>query len=80
LSKNFVYVYGETVDAAEKKLYWDGDSRLCTNDVMFAITTKPDSCDDRGLTPAGFKKVDTQGKAYWSFTFTEDAASEKSGI
>ena len=79
LAKSFVYVYGETVDAAEKKLYWQGNNRLCTNDVMFSITAKPDTCDDQGLTPAEFEKVDTQGKEYWSFTFTEEKASEKSG-
>ncbi len=42
LDKHFVYIYGETVDAAEKKLFWHGDDRLCTNDVSFSITAKPD--------------------------------------
>jgi uncharacterized membrane protein len=79
LSKDFVYVYGETVDAAEKKLYWHGDNRLCTNDVSFSITTKPDSCDDQGLIPADFAKVQTGGKPYLSFSFTEDRSSDHPG-
>ena len=79
LSRSAVYVYGETVDAAEKKLYWHGAELLCTNDVMFSITARPDSCADRGLVPAAFAKVDTGGRSSWTYTFTEDKASEKSG-
>jgi uncharacterized membrane protein len=79
LSRSAVYIYGETVDAAEKKLYWHGADRLCTNDVMFSITARPDSCADHGLVPAAFAKLDTGGKPSWTYTFTEAAASEKSG-
>lgn len=79
LDKSYIYIYGETVDAAEKKLFWHGDSRLCTNDVSFSITTKPDSCDDQGLIPIDFEKVDTGGQAFLSFSFTEDKSSDRSG-
>ncbi|MFZ1992270.1 MAG: DUF1036 domain-containing protein [Alphaproteobacteria bacterium] len=79
LSKDYVYVYGETVDAAEKKLYWRGDNRLCTNDVSFSISTKPDSCDDQGLIPLDFAKVGTGGKSFLSFSFTEDKSSDHPG-
>jgi uncharacterized membrane protein len=79
LSDDFVYVYGETVDDAAKKLYWHGDTRLCTNDVRFSITAKPDSCQDSGFVPAGFAKVDTDGKPFWRYTFTDDKATPRSG-
>jgi uncharacterized membrane protein len=77
LTRSYVYVYGETADGAAKKLYWRGADHLCTNDVLFSITAKPDSCDDQGLIPEAFQKVSTNGKALWIYTFKEEEASDR---
>lgn len=74
LSSNAIYVYAETVDSAQKKLYWHGTDKLCANDVMFSLTGPPGECDDKTLVPVGFLRVDTQGRERWTYEIKEQDA------
>lgn len=79
LTSAFVHVYAETVDSAQKKLYWRGADRLCANDVMFVLTGPPGTCDDQSLVPVGFLRVDTQGRGRVSYDLKEQDASLQPG-
>jgi uncharacterized membrane protein len=74
LSSSSVYLYAETVDSAQKKLYWRGTTKLCANDVMFSISGPAGECDDKSLVPIGFIRVDTQGRERWSYELKEPDA------
>ena len=75
LSRDFLYVYAETVDAAEAKLYWRGQDNLCANDIVFSITSLPGECAEEGLKSLRFRKIDTEGRDKWThFIQTDDAS------
>lgn len=66
---SFLYSYAEAIDAhgavvqvAGKPLSWGGDTVLCTRNLSFELSDQKD-CAGRGLTPAGFAKVDLAGRA-----------------
>lgn len=74
LSAGELFVYGETVDAAENKQFWRGDVILCTNDVLFALEGREGECAEDGLQPAPFLRVDTGGQRQFRYEFlAEDA-------
>jgi len=74
LASNALYVYAETIDSAQKKLYWHGSDKLCANDVMFSLTGPPGECADATLVPVGFLRVDTQGRERWTYDLQEQNA------
>ncbi len=80
LSTSAIYLYAETEDSAQKKLYWHGNDKLCANDVMFSLTGPPGECDDKTLVPVGFMRVDTQGRERWSFDLKEQDARLDPGL
>lgn len=74
LASTIVYVYAETVDSAQKKLYWRGGDKLCANDVMFNLAGPVGECNDKSLVPLGFLRVDTQGRERFSYDLVEQNA------
>ena len=74
LMSAFVYVYAETVDSAQKKLYWRGGDKLCANDVMFNLQGPVGECNDKSLVPLGFLRVDTQGRERFTYDLLEQNA------
>lgn len=80
--KNYsnIFIYGETVDSAEIKTYWRGNTRLCTNDVMFSITTPTETCEDQGYLLMGFESISTGGDISFTHTFRKDQSAEDTSL